>query len=66
MKVIIEAEKEQINTTINRVRELNDSFLRWAIDDESPAKYPEDILHFLRIIAEIDKHFVSIMHKLEE
>ena len=64
MEVIIEAEKEKINTTRNQVRELKDCFLRWSIDNESPAKYPEDILHFLRAFNEVDMHFVDIMKKL--
>jgi hypothetical protein len=64
MNVIIEAEKEKINTTLNRVRELKDRFLVWALDDESPAKYPEDILHFLRTFNDLDTHFADIMNKL--
>jgi hypothetical protein len=64
MKILIDTEKEKINTTLNQVRELKDSFLRWAVDNESPAKYPEDILHFLRTFNDVDTHFADIMNKL--
>jgi hypothetical protein len=64
MKVIIEAEKEKINTILNQVRELKENFLIWAVDNESPAKYPEDLLCYLRTFNDVDTHFCDIMKKL--
>lgn len=64
MKVLIETNKKEINTISNHVQTFRESFLRWSIDNESPAKYPADIILFLRMLDEINSHFNAIMHKL--
>jgi hypothetical protein len=66
MKILIEVDKEKMNTTLNQVRGFREDFLRWTVYDESPAKYPEDILWYLRVFNDVDLHLLDIMKKLWE
>jgi hypothetical protein len=65
MKIVLDITKEKINKNLNQIHEFQDTFLRWAVDGESPADYPKDILHFLRIFNDIDSHFLDIIHLIE-
>lgn len=64
MKVVLNADKEKINTTLNKVRSFQEDFLRWTVENESPAKYPGEIIWYLKFFSEVDKHFLAIMKKL--
>jgi hypothetical protein len=47
MKIFLEVNEKEINEISNKIHSFQDDFLKWAINDESPAKHPQDLLWYL-------------------
>jgi hypothetical protein len=66
MKVILDFDKEEVNNTLQQLRCFKDDYLRWVVEDDSPAEDPEDILWYLKTFHKLDSLILKIIHKMDE
>lgn len=67
MKIILDLNQEELETTLNQTRNFKDDFLAWAVEGESLTDYVEEnLMFYLKTFNKIDKLILCIIHKMDE